>query len=211
LKCWNKKIRSLKESGKQVAAVQKVAFFGAGCGSMEGKRRMMNVLHKTVFPEAAIEVENDLMAAALATCGKESGIVCILGTGSNCCSLTAGRFIPGILDGATSGDERVAAWYGKIFFAVFFYMNCPTTSCKNFPEPFTSTSTRLLKRFTRDRGPMYFLPHSCHLSSRKNPIIREGVFAGRPKAFLRHTCVAFNQSERMCILSDRSLISLKEE
>src|SRR5438067_11336824 len=66
------------------ASVTELYFFGAGCGQEEGRKRMAASL-KSFFPAAKITVENDLMAAAIATCGHSKGIVCILGTGSNCC------------------------------------------------------------------------------------------------------------------------------
>ena len=44
--------------------IAEVFFFGAGCGSKEGKERMKDTLKK-IFPYAALTVENDLMAAAL--------------------------------------------------------------------------------------------------------------------------------------------------
>src|SRR4051812_27899065 len=63
--------------------IGEVRFFGAGCGNEEGKKKMEGSL-KAFFKKAKVYVQSDLMAAAVATCGNKEGIVCILGTGSNC-------------------------------------------------------------------------------------------------------------------------------
>lgn len=102
-------------TGAQTAdGIGQVQFYGAGI--RPEMRQRMATLIGAVFPKAAIEVEGDLLGAARALFGREEGIACILGTGSN----------SGLYDGQTIiantpplgfilGDEGSGAVLGKLF------------------------------------------------------------------------------------------------
>ncbi len=100
--------------GKFAEKQPSLYFYGAGCKSHENKMRMLMALNE-VFPGAQIVVEDDLIGAARATAGREPGIVCILGTGSNSC-LYDGRGITQQVDslGFILGDEGSGAAMGKM-------------------------------------------------------------------------------------------------
>lgn len=61
-----------------------VHFYGAGLGATAAEEAIRGVLLR-LFPGANLSLQSDMLAAARATCGDQVGIVCILGTGSNCC------------------------------------------------------------------------------------------------------------------------------
>jgi len=65
-----------------VQKIEKVFFFGAGCSGVENKQIIISALN-AVFPNASCKVSSDIDAAGIALFGKEKGIACILGTGSN--------------------------------------------------------------------------------------------------------------------------------
>lgn len=67
-----------------VKAVEAVYFYGAGCASPSVNEKVVRTI-ASFFP-VTIEVQSDLMAAARALCGREAGIACIMGTGSNSCA-----------------------------------------------------------------------------------------------------------------------------
>lgn len=71
-------------SGIDPAAVTELDFYGAGLGAPSTEARMTAIL-QAQFPQARLRLYSDLVAAARATAGDQLGIVCILGTGSNCC------------------------------------------------------------------------------------------------------------------------------
>ena len=90
-----------------------VYFYGAGC--IEPFSQTVRSVLKDLFPCCKVEVESDLLGAARALCGHESGIACILGTGSNSC-LYDGRDIimhtPPL--GYILGDEGSGSFLGKV-------------------------------------------------------------------------------------------------
>ena len=61
-----------------------VHFYGAGLGAQAAEQSLHGVLER-LFPGACLRLESDMLAAARAASGDQPGIICILGTGSNCC------------------------------------------------------------------------------------------------------------------------------
>ena len=82
----NEIIDLLKESfsNKNLNAVKAVYLYGAGC-SNDHKRQIVEDAVAHYFTKAKIEIEHDLLGSARALCGRNPGIACILGTGSNTC------------------------------------------------------------------------------------------------------------------------------
>jgi N-acetylglucosamine kinase-like BadF-type ATPase len=62
--------------------VEQIYYYGTGITG-EDKVQIIREFLLTIIQGAEIQIENDLMAAAKASCGDEKGIACILGTGSN--------------------------------------------------------------------------------------------------------------------------------
>lgn len=64
--------------------VTRLHFYGAGCGT-DRMKQFLKGIFKNFFPNAVCEVREDTYAAVFATTRiGHQGIVCILGTGSNC-------------------------------------------------------------------------------------------------------------------------------
>jgi glucosamine kinase len=100
---------------------EKVFFYGTGCAAA-ANRAMIKRAIKKIFPQANIEVEHDLTGAARALCGKNKGIVVILGTGSNSGYYNGKKIIrnsPGL--GYVLGDEGSGAYLGKKVLQYFLY------------------------------------------------------------------------------------------
>lgn len=103
-------------------SINKIFYYGTGCSNVENVRIMQSAI-KMVFPKAEkIVVQSDLMAAAQALCGKEKGVACILGTGSNSCVFNGKKIIknnPSL--GYVLGDEGSGAYLGKKVLQYFIY------------------------------------------------------------------------------------------
>ncbi|PRY89571.1 N-acetylglucosamine kinase [Mongoliibacter ruber] len=107
------------------ADIDIIYYYGAGCTSSKNRQQVENALG-SLFKHADINIDHDLMAAARATCGSESGIACILGTGSNSCDydgevIIAKRPAPGYI----LGDEGSGAYIGRKFLADFIHEEMP--------------------------------------------------------------------------------------
>lgn len=105
--------------------VDQVFFYGAGCTSAKNRTVVARTIN-SFYEKAEVRVDHDLMAAARATCGHDSGIACILGTGSNSgdydgVSIIANRPSPGYL----LGDEGGGSYIGRHFLQDFIYEDMP--------------------------------------------------------------------------------------
>ena len=92
--------------------IDAVYFYGSGC-IPEKTPMVKNAIYKS-FPLETIHVYSDLIAAVHALCGYQSGIACILGTGSNSCEWDGEKIVKQISPlGFILGDEGSGADLGK--------------------------------------------------------------------------------------------------
>jgi glucosamine kinase len=90
-----------------------VHFYGAGLGAAATEAMVRGIL-ENLFPKAVIHLYTDMLAAARATCGDGKGIVCILGTGSNCCWWDGEKIAANLgSHGYLFGDEGSGADLGR--------------------------------------------------------------------------------------------------
>ena len=91
-----------------------VRFFGAGC-TPEKIRSMEHMLVHNLSVEGTVEVGSDMLGAARSTCGREAGIACILGTGSNSCFYDGTAITANVSPlGFILGDEGSGAVLGRL-------------------------------------------------------------------------------------------------
>ena len=83
-----KKIREIihncNELNEYKEFVSSIYFFGAGCNNIKGESKIKRVFMDHFTKVDKIIVKEDLMLAVLAA-SQDPSVVCILGTGSNCC------------------------------------------------------------------------------------------------------------------------------
>lgn len=104
-----------KQQCLDMATLDEVFFYGAGC-IPELKAVVENALRVAVGEKPSVYVDSDLLAAARALCGTDSGIACILGTGSNSCYYDGKEIkehTPAL--GYILGDEGSGAVLGRNF------------------------------------------------------------------------------------------------
>ena len=110
-----------------------IYFYGSGC--TPEKSIVVKDALQMFFPEADIHVYSDLLGAARALCGKEQGIACILGTGSNSCEFDGERITSNISPlGYILGDEGSGAVLGKLLVSNCLKGQLPKNICTAFLE-----------------------------------------------------------------------------
>jgi N-acetylglucosamine kinase-like BadF-type ATPase len=118
--------------------VTRVFFYGSGCSQLQKKQVLQNALD-SFFRNADVEIYNDLLGAARALCGSESGLACVLGTGSSSC-LYDGQQITERLPslGYVLGDEGSGAVLGKHLVAAYLNNTLPARLQKLFAQNYPS-------------------------------------------------------------------------
>ena len=106
--------------------VREVFFYGTGVHD-EHRSEIVGAALREAFPNAKVEVEHDLLAAARAVCGHHAGIACILGTGSNSCYYDGKQILDNVPSlGWLLGDEGSGTHLGKALLRAWFYRELPT-------------------------------------------------------------------------------------
>ena len=128
---------TLKDDFKNesLQGIKEINFYGAGCGQLKNKEKIKSVF-KDFFKCDQIFVEDDMLAAARASCGNDEGIVCILGTGANACHYDGENITERMISlGYALGDEGSGNYIGKLTLKAFLENDMPT----NLTEKFITT------------------------------------------------------------------------
>lgn len=117
------------------AEVSEIWFYGAGIHD-ESRAEIVRAGLEAAFPGAAIHVLHDLLGAARATCGRQPGIACILGTGSNSCYYDGKQVLDNVPSWAGSLAMKAAEpTWGKPCCAPAAIAKCPKTSSQLSTPP----------------------------------------------------------------------------
>ncbi|TAE03236.1 MAG: N-acetylglucosamine kinase [Bacteroidetes bacterium] len=102
--------------------VGKLYYYGTGCSTDENQQIVKQAISEVLKLEKKnIFIEHDLLGAARALCGKEQGIACILGTGSNSCVYDGEKITQNLPNlGYILGDEGSGGHLGKQLLQDFF-------------------------------------------------------------------------------------------
>ena len=137
--------------------VTEIHFYGAGCGTPKPTKILEDVLQK-IFINAKINVAEDMLAAVYAATGKEPGLVCILGTGSNSCYFD-GEHVH--MKTASLGyilmDEASGNYFGKVLLRDYFYNKMPKAIAEKFNEEFNLDADYIKKNLYRTPNPNMYL------------------------------------------------------
>ncbi len=143
----------LMEISHQLEAIY---FYGSGCSSPEMNAVVADAL-STVFPKSLVEVDHDLMGAALAASQGKESIICILGTGSNACYFNGTRVENGRPSlGYVLGDEAGGVWFGKQLIADYLHGFLPT-EMHNTLQEMGVTKDDVLQRVYLEARPNTYL------------------------------------------------------
>lgn len=157
--------------------VKAVKFFGAGCSSAERNEIIAAGLRK-FFAHADVLVEHDLLACALATCGDQPGISCIIGTGSNSCwfdGVDVHERNYGL--GYVLGDEGSGAWLGKKLLTYYLYGRLPKDLSEAFKTAYGLGKNDIIDRVYKEPNANVWLASFTrfYTAHYEHPVIRELV------------------------------------
>lgn len=138
-------------------AVEQIYFYGAGVSSEKNQLTIKDAFLE-FFPLAEIEIGWDLLAAARALCGKEPGIACIMGTGSNSCLYDGKNIIDNVANlGWILADEGSGANIGKKFLVDYLRKKLPRQLAEQFHARFPLTREQFLEKVYQEEKPSAFL------------------------------------------------------
>ena len=129
-----------------------VWYYGTGCSDLAQSQRVQIQL-TSVFPNAKVTVEHDLMGACRALCFDEPGIVGILGTGSNACVFDGRKIEKQMVSlGFWLGDEGGGGNLGKMLLADWLKGRFPSDLEHSFSEWVGISKKEALVRIYSDKN-----------------------------------------------------------
>lgn len=137
--------------------VDEIFFYGSGVSS-EKNQELIKKTFLEFFPNARIEIGWDLLAAARALCGREPGIACIIGTGSNTCLYDGEKITGNVANlGWILADEGSGTNIGRKFLKDYLRGKLPETLGAQFHERFPFTREEFLEKIYQQEKPSAFL------------------------------------------------------
>ena len=142
---------------KRWASPNRIFFYGAGCGSSESKNHVTSYL-SSVFPTAEIHVFDDMLGACRALCANQSGLVGILGTGSNACYYNGTEISHRIpAPGYLLADEGSGNHIGKTLLKSYIRSTMPSDLSIMFHDTYNASKEDIVPQLYQHPYPNRFL------------------------------------------------------
>ena len=140
----------------KISTFDALYFYGAGC--LPEKIPVMQRTLGKHLDAKTIAVNSDILAAVRGLSGKDPGIVCILGTGSNSCFYDGEKIVANVPAlGFILGDEGSGAVLGKLLVGDILKNQLPAELKEKFLQQFDLTQAMIIERVYRQPFPNRFL------------------------------------------------------
>ena len=176
--------------------IDSVYFYGAGC-TPEKAPTLRRAIADSLPVVGNIKAYSDMLAAARGLCGREAGITCILGTGSNSCFYDGKEIVNHISPlGFILGDEGSGAVLGKLLVGDILKNQLSPAIKEAFLKQFDLTVPEIIDRVYRQPFPNRFLASlsPCIAQHLEEPGIRQLVL-GSFIAFLRRNVMQYDYTQ----------------
>lgn len=190
------RLRENEDLKNVLTKVQKVHFYGAGCGTAGPTALLQRILSEFFTEASEIVVKEDMVAAVYAAT-TEPGIVCILGTGSNSCYFD-GKEIRTAVDslGYILMDEASGNYFGKRLIRDYYYKQMPQELAEIFEKQFDLSSDAIKENLYKKENPNTYLASFAEFifTNERNgyfyTLISEGM-----KNFIEHRVLCFKEAQ----------------
>ena len=137
--------------------VTEVYFYGAGCGTDEATL-ILKKIFESIFTNASVVVEEDLLAAVYAAAGGSPAIVAILGTGSNSCYFDGKEVITNSVSlGYILMDEASGNYFGKRIIRDYFFKRMPEHMMRKLENDYNLEPDHIKFNLYRQPNPNTYL------------------------------------------------------
>tara|TARA_R110002050_G_scaffold116847_2_gene233361 strand:- start:150 stop:1001 length:852 start_codon:yes stop_codon:yes gene_type:complete len=145
----------LSQNREKVSALH---FYGAGCGT-ERMQKLLKDIFKSFFPNAKAEVQEDTYAAIYATTAiGDQSIVCILGTGSNCCYYDGEKLHQKVTSlGYIPMDDGSGNFFGRKLIRDYYFNKMPKDLAEKFTKEYNLEADVIKENLYKQPNPNTYL------------------------------------------------------
>ena len=139
--------------------VDKLYFYGAGCGTKPPRVLINKVFEETFINATEISVKEDTYAAIYATTNiGEKSIVCIIGTGSNCTYFDGRKVYQKVTSlGYILMDDASGNYFGRQLLRDFYFNRMPEEISKKFEVEFDLKADTIKDKLYKQPNPNTYL------------------------------------------------------
>lgn len=177
--------------------ISQVYFYGAGCGTKK-PTELLKSIFESFFSNAVVVVKEDTFAAAYAVT-TTPGLVCILGTGSNCCFFDGSNVDVRIASlGYILMDEASGNYFGKKLIRDYYYGKMPADVARMFEKQFDLEADVIKKNIYKKDNPNTYLAHFAEfiLRNERNVYFNKVLHKGM-KEFFKNRILPYEESKTM--------------
>ena len=194
------RITSSKELNENKKEVKKIFFYGAGCGTNTAREYLKNIF-EDIFINSEIEIHEDTIAAVRSLETNKPGIVCILGTGSNCSYFDGKETHQKIVSlGYIIMDMASGNYYGKQLLRDYYYNKMPKDLAKKFESQYDLSPDVIKENIYKKDNPNTYLAEigkfliENKTSDHAQKLIKEGL-----RLFTENQILQFEESKSIPI------------
>lgn len=173
--------------------IKTIYFFGAGCNNSQSITILQD-LFGAIFPNAATTIKEDTMAAVWATTN-DPAVVCILGTGSNCCLYDGKNIhlkVPAM--GYLLMDEGSGNYFGKELLKCYYYNQMPQEIKVSFENEFDVSEGKVIENLYQNTMPnQYLASYAVFLFKNKQHPLMDSIIRKGFKKFIEHHILQFKE------------------
>lgn len=177
-----------------------IYYYGTGCSNPNNSNIVKKALIN-VFGIKNIEVGHDLLAAARALCGREKGVACILGTGSNSCFFNGKKIVnnsPGL--GYVLGDEGSGAYLGRKVIQHYLYKTFDEDLMDRFNAKYHTNADEILEAvYKKPLANRYLATYTMFLAENRGHYMIENIIEDSFNDFFFNHVYKYKESWSMPI------------
>ncbi|HET8735812.1 MAG TPA: N-acetylglucosamine kinase [Pricia sp.] len=187
------------ELSKNRNEVTQLHFYGAGCGT-ERMKKFLTGIFKDFFPNAKADVKEDTYAAIFATTKiGHQGIVCILGTGSNCSYYDGERLHQKVTSlGYIPMDDGSGNYFGRKLIRDYYFNKIPKDLAEKFAEGYNLEADVIKENLYKQPNPnTYLATFARFLIENKDHPYSKGVIDKGFQQFINNYVMQFDLATKV--------------
>lgn len=190
-----------KEELKEIKdQVQRIYFYGAGCGTQHAVNYLKDIF-KDIFTNAVIEIQEDTIAAVKSLQTDTPGVVCILGTGSNCSFFDGKETHQKIVSlGYILMDAASGNYYGKQILKDYQYLKMPAELRAKFEQQYDLRPDYIKENlYKKDNPNTYLAQVGRFLIENKHNDYAQNIIKAGLRFFVENQILQFEQAKEVPI------------
>ncbi len=177
----NERIKNNFDIYKNRKSVEKLFFYGAGCGVESTQERILKVFN-SIFINSEFDIKEDTYAAVYSAVdiGTPS-IVNIIGTGSNCSYYDGEKVIQKVQSlGYVLMDYASGNYYGKYLIRAYYFNKMPEDLREEFSTNYDLSPNTIKNKLYREENPNTYLAGFAKflIENKSNEYFKEIIFKG---------------------------------